>query len=232
MQRFMLYLFQIRYKNLYLSETKGEFMKINKINSNIPFIKKENFRLFFPENTENSYNQNIKYWLKTSKIIALKRGIYIFPQFWEKCPDKNAYLCYLASILYFPSYVSKETVLAKYGMLSEAVYGISSVTTKTPRSFSSKISFFGYSKIKTSLFLGFSKVSFANYNYYIASKSKALFDYLYFYKRKLSRINKNTIEELRLNFDNMQDNDWQEFEKYLDLAKSKKLNLIYKNIKR
>lgn len=50
-------------------------MIINKINQEIPFIRKDNFRLLFEQIKDNSYNQNIKNWLKTKKIISLKRGL-------------------------------------------------------------------------------------------------------------------------------------------------------------
>ena len=207
-------------------------MIINKVNQEIPFIRKDNFRILFEGIRDNSYNQNIKNWLKTEKIISLKRGLYIFSSYWNKCQTKDEYLNYLSSVIYYPSYVSKETVLARYGMLTEAVYGISAVSLKTSRIFSSKIARFGYSKIKESLFTGFVEQYFLNNKYYIATKSKALFDYLYFYKRKMKIVNEHTVNELRINFENMKNNDWQEFEGYLEISGSVKLEKIYKIIKK
>jgi hypothetical protein len=207
-------------------------MKQKVMNQLLPFIRKDNFRLLFPDIKDNSYDQNIKNWLKTKIIISLKRGLYIFSNYWDRCQDKGGYLNYLSSIIYYPSYVSKETVLSKYGILTESVYGISSVTSKTRRIFSAEIAIFDYSKIKDCLFTGF-EVNYFNKNpYYIATKSKALFDFLYFYKRKLKFINLKTIDELRLNLENINGSDWLEFEKYLELAKSVKLNKIYKIIKK
>ena len=207
-------------------------MIIDKINQEIPFIRKGNFRILFEDIKDNSYNQNIKNWLKTGKIISLKRGLYIFSSYWNKCQNKDEYLNYLSSILYSPSYVSKETVLAKYGMLTESVYGISAISLKTFRVFSSDIAIFSYSKIKESLFMGFVEQSYVNNKYYIATKSKALFDYLYFYKRKMKIVDKYAVEELRINFERMNTIDWREFEKFLAIAKSIKLEKIYKIIKK
>jgi hypothetical protein len=207
-------------------------MILDKLNKDIPFVKKDNFRLLFPSIKNNSYDQNIKNWLKSGKIMSLKRGIYIFQEFWNKCQNKDKYLNYLSSILYAPSYISRETVLARYGMLSEAVYGITCVSLKSTRIFLSKIASFQYSKIKSILFTGFKEDYFINNRYFIATKSKAFFDYLYFYKRKMRLINLNSIEELRINFDVMTLSDWKEFEKYLKLAESTKLNKIYKIIKK
>jgi len=206
-------------------------MRITDINQDIPFIRKDNFRLLFGGIKDNSYDQNIKNWLKTGKIMALKRGVYIFKSYWDKCPNKDEYLRYLSSVVYYPSYVSKETVLAGYGMMTEAIYGVSAVTDKITRTFNSDVGVFGYSKIKSSLFCGFNERFFGGAKYLAASKSKALFDYLYFYKRRIKRLNSQCVEETRINFQQMDPSDWNEFEIYLDKAHSTKLNKIYKLIK-
>lgn len=198
----------------------------------MPFVRKDNFRLLFQNIKDNSYNQNIKNWLKSGRLISLKRGLYIFSDYWERCQDKDRYLDFLSSIIYYPSYISKETILARYGMLTEAVYGISAVALKSGRTFLSDIALFGYSKIKAPLFTGFTEQYYLNNKYFVATKSKALFDYLYFYKRKLITINKKNIEELRINFKQMNTQDWLEFEEYLKIAKSTKLNKIYRTIRK
>jgi hypothetical protein len=206
-------------------------MRIADVNQDIPFVRKDNFRLIFGGIKDNSYDQNIKNWLKAGKIIALKRGLYIFKSYWDKCPNKDEYLRYLSAVVYSPSYVSKETVLAGYGMMTEAVYGISAVTDKIPRTFNSDIGVFGYSKIKNSLFCGFDERFFGQAKYFVASKSKALFDYLYFYKRRLRKPDAGNIDEMRINFQQMSPSDWRELEVYLESARSAKLDRIYKLIK-
>ena len=207
-------------------------MIINKVDQNVPYIIKNNFRLLFSKTKNNSYDQNIKQWIKSKKIISLKRGIYIFSSYWEKCQRRDDYLNFLSQVIYYPSYISKETILFKNQMISESVYGISCISMKAPKTFSSEIGIFQYSKIKPSLFLGFEKRSYIENKYYVATKAKALFDYLYFYKRKLVRINEKSIEELRLNFSEMNDHDWIEFESYLKIAKSLKLDKMYKIIRK
>lgn len=202
-------------------------MQFSKIVKEAPFICKDNFRLLFPEIKDGSYDQNIKNWIKAKKIIALKRGLYVFADYWQKHQAADEYLNYLSSILYAPSYVSMETVLAKYGMLTEAVFGISSVTVKAGRRFAADIALFTYSSIKDPLFMGFMEDKFLDYPYYIATKSKALFDFLYFFKRRTKAINQKTIDELRINIDKMGKSDWKEFEKYLSIADDAKLNKIY-----
>lgn len=206
-------------------------MIIDKIDQNMPFVRKNNFRLLFPDIKESSFDQDIKNWLGKGKLIALKRGLYVFSSYWDKCQDKDGYLNYLSLIIYGPSYISRETVLAREGMLGEAVYGISAISSKTSRTFVSKIGLFSYSKIKPELFSGFKEQYFFGNKYYVATLAKALFDYLYYYKRELKEINEQIIGELRINFEVMTRQDWREFEKYLKIASSKKLKAIYAVIK-
>lgn len=198
----------------------------------IPYIKKDNFALLFPNIKPASFDQNLKNWIKSGKIVKLKRGFYIPSEYWKNCGNKDDYLYYLSSLLYFPSYISKETVLFKYGIMSEAVYGISSVTNKNTRNFTSKIGNFSYSKIKDALFIGYNAMEFNGGKYNIATKSKALFDYLYFIKRSMPHVNKKTAAELRLNIELLSQNDWREFEQYLQIAGSEKMRRIYKLLRK
>jgi len=203
-------------------------MKQIELPSNIAIINKENFSLYLPNITQNTFNQNIKNWLKVKKIIALKKGTYIFKDFLEKEENKLAYLEFLANKIYQPSYLSREYVLAKYNILSESVFAFTSVSLKSSREFRNDIGLFLYSKIKKSLFCGFETLEYKNNFIQIATKAKALFDYLYFYKRKIKQVDKKQIDLLRLNLEEVKNRDWQEFEKYLEISKSKKLRKIFK----
>ena len=194
----------------------------------IPYIKKENFSLLFPDIKSASFDQNLKNWLKRDLLIRLKRGFYVPASYWHNCHDKDSYLFFLAALLFSPSYVSKETVLARYGILSEAVFGVAAVTSQATKNYRSQIANFSYSKIKAVLFTGYKQQEFNGKSYYMATKSKALFDYLYFLKRTMKHINEKTVGELRLNLEVMSPEDWQEFEQYLQLARSEKMRRIYK----
>lgn len=176
---------------------------------------------------------SIKYYLKTKKIIRIKRGIYVFKDFVNKeglQGKTETYLEFLANKLVQPSYLSLEYVLAKYSLASEAVYGLTSITLKTPRQINNELASFSYRKIKNSLFCGYNTIKKENYLITEATKSKALFDFLYFQKRGLKTINPTFIKELRLNLEEMEKPDWQEFEKYVKISKSKKMKIISKLI--
>lgn len=115
--------------------------------------------------------------------------------------EKNKYLLKdskikdfaLANFLYQPSYVSFESALNFYGILSQFPYEITSITTKksAKKEFQGKI--FTYARIKKNLFFGYQKIE----NYLIAYPEKALLDQLYFKSKGLKNVN---LEEYDLSF--------------------------------
>lgn len=81
-------------------------------------------------------------------LISPKRGIYFLA---DDPPDKFR----IANYLYFPSYVSLETILSKEGIIPEVIYPITSVTTKATRKFTDGETEYTYSKIKKEAFTGY-----------------------------------------------------------------------------
>src|SRR3989338_11710785 len=70
------------------------------------------------------YRSRLNEWQKKGYLKKVRRGYYIFA-------DHNlneAVLFSIANKIYSPSYVSFEMALANYGLIPEAVYGITSAT--------------------------------------------------------------------------------------------------------
>lgn len=88
----------------------------------------------------------------------------------------------IANFLYQPSYVSLESALSFYGIITGFPYQITSVSVKPTKSIeinrkdSSEIKEFRYSQIESGLFWGYEKKE----DFLLAEKEKALLDYLYF----------------------------------------------------
>lgn len=200
-----------------------------KLISNLDFFTKEALRQLEPD--KEALNFNIKNWLKNGKIIALKNGLYLLVECWEKEENKEKYSEFLANKIYEPSYLSSEYVMSKNGLLTEAVYGLSSVTTKKTKVFTNKIGVFSYSSITPSLFTGF-KIEDGTRIRFIASKAKAVFDYLYFRFLKETPINRKEILELRINWENLNKKEWLEVERYIEISKSRRLKEVGKIIRR
>ncbi|MDD2354396.1 hypothetical protein EOL94_04375 [bacterium] len=196
-----------------------------KLNNLLIFDKKS---LKILENRNSALDANIKYWLKNKNLIALKNGVYIIREKYEKEKDKNSYLEYLANQLLKPSYLSLEYVLSKYQILSEPVNAITSITTKQSRLFINELNAWRYYSLPSALFTGYKTKSFAGQPVLEASKAKALFDFFYL---RLKRNNNINISNLRLNLENMKPSDWKEFFCYFKNKKSTKWNNLRQELK-
>lgn len=192
--------------------------------SNLLFLTKDSLRQV--EANEAALDFNLKYWLKQGIIIAVKNGVYILKDKWEKTVDKQAYLEYLANKIYQPSYVSLEYVMAKYSLLTEAVYGLTSITTKIPKTFISGLGKFSYCSISPRLFTGYKIREFGSAPIFIAVKAKAVFDYLYLRFLKKTPINQKAVAELRINWENLSKNEFASLRRYAGISASRRLNRL------
>ena len=195
------------------------------------FITKESFRVISTD-SEETITKNIYRWVKTGDLIRLKNNLYISADTYISYKDDDGLRNLIANKLRSPSYLSLEYVLAMYDILTEMTYPITSVTLKSSRQYKNKIGIYTYKSIKNSLFLGYRIESFLSNNYYIATKEKALFDYLYFKKNTLPKNLEglNITEELRLNLDSFTKLELRNLEKFAKISKDKKTIKIIKNI--
>ena len=124
--------------------------------------------------------------------------------------------------------------MQKNQILTEATYTITCVTAKNTQTISNKIANFDYKNIKEKLYLGFKQNRYFGIPVNEASKSKALFDYLYF--KSLPRVpfgkNYNLAEDLRLNLVDWQKSEIDEFGVYVNLSAMTKMREVYENLKR
>ena len=176
--------------------------------------------------------ENLNYWvkklLKEGEIFALKKGLYVSRLYLlslEKNPElKEKYLEYLANIIRYPSYISLEYALSKYGIIPEGVYSITSVTTKTGRVYKNNLGTFIYKNIKNNLFNSFKILEFEGKRIKFATKAKAFFDLLYFNKPSVLR-------KIRINWDQFNEGDRDEFKKIVLASKSSKIKKELKILK-
>jgi len=134
----------------------------------------------FPHLTDNVglLRRQVSAWKKKGYVEQLKRGVYTLRQ-----EDRNVGLSgyFLANYLYTPSYISLESALSFYGLIPEAVYGITSVTSRKTQRFNNTLGDFTYHHIKSSVYGGYHTEldEFSNH-FYMASREKAVIDFLYF----------------------------------------------------
>jgi predicted transcriptional regulator of viral defense system len=156
----------------------------------IKYFSLEDFQII----TDSGYNAAraiLQRYKKKGLVVNPKRGFYFFKDY-----PPNEYE--LANRLYFPSYISMETVLSRHGVIPETIYPIISITTKPTRKFICQNQEYLYHKIKKEAFTGYVKKG----DFLIAETEKALADYLYFValgqKNLNSRVNLKNINKTRL----------------------------------
>lgn len=103
----------------------------------------------------------------------------------------------IANFLYQPSYVSMESALSFYSIITGFPYQITSITIKKPKEFTVDKKDYSYSQISTNLFWGWEKKE----DFLIATPEKALLDYAYFAQRGLRSLDWGEIDTARLNKD-------------------------------
>lgn len=146
-------------------------------------VSKKSASMFILNNTKNGL------------LVKLRNNFYALK---DNRPDYS----FIANKLYQPSYISLETALSHYGIIPEVVYGNSSVTTKTPREFSTPLGRFSYRHVKTEVFTGYQLRVVDQNKVLFAEPEKALADYLYFVDLKKlvlnDRLNLKDINKSKL----------------------------------
>ncbi|MBI1869701.1 MAG: hypothetical protein HYS07_00745 [Chlamydiae bacterium] len=145
--------------------------------------------------------------------------------------DLDAFLEYTANRFVRPSYLSCDYVLQKQGLLTEAIFGVTSVTPKSTRAFQNKMGSFKFYSISPHLFTGFVERPYGSNTILMATKAKALFDYIYLRQYMFSDFTENEVDELRINHDNLTLKDRREIRKWFRLCDTKKMWLIYECLK-
>lgn len=128
-----------------------------------------------------------KYFLETytkhGLFVRVKRGLYSLK---TNPPDEQS----LANRLYEPSYISFEYALAFYNIIPEAVYAVTSATTKPTRTFTVLGKTYIYHTVKRHAYTGYHPHRSGDTITLIAEKEKAIVDYLY-----LVSLGKKTLNE-------------------------------------
>ncbi|MEI6887075.1 MAG: hypothetical protein WCK31_02445, partial [bacterium] len=158
--------------------------------------------------SKTSLNTLIQRSIKDKTIIPLKRNYYVTGKFFMENRGNTEYRFFLANLLLGPSYISRESALQCYGLLTESVANYyTSTSIKTRRKFRNRLGIFEYFSIKKDLFNGYNiekfKLGEYEYTYAIAEPSKAIYDYLY-YRTKKRKISKSNLflmlDEYRINY--------------------------------
>lgn len=161
----------------------------------LPYFETKELRLILRDNFTSTTLVNIKNWVNKGYLIMLRRGLYFVSELKGEI-DVMAF----ATKMYFPSYVSMEMALNFYGIIPEAVFTVTSVTTRKTKQFATPIGNFNYQKIKKEAFGGFEMKRQGNISFNLALPEKALIDFFYL-NRNILNGTKEQFEGYRFNKD-------------------------------
>lgn len=139
-------------------------------------------------NNQNSLYKKIQRLEKKKIIKKLIKGKYKF--IYNKTDDFK-----IANFIYQPSYISLESALSLYGIISGFSYKITSITVKKSRTFTINEKDYLYSHINQELFWGYEKKE----DFLIAEKEKALVDLIYFFIKGLRGFDREDLDTSEIN---------------------------------
>lgn len=163
--------------------------------------------------------------VKNGYLITLKKGFYVSKAYLILA-EKTTYCEYISNMLRYPSYLSLEYILSSFNLIPESVNSWTSITLKSSRVYGNELGSFVYKNVKPALFCGFNREKCGNFWVLMATKAKALFDYLYLKRNLGTDIEGELREGLRINWDNFSLGDVAEFKRYIRISRSKKLKRI------
>lgn len=163
------------------------------------------------------HKQRLSEWQKKGYVKKIRQGFYTFTDL--EMDEKILFT--IANRIYEPSYVSLETALSIYGLIPEAVYGVTSVTSQNTKNIKTPVGDFIYRHTQPELMFGYELREHGGHHYQIAEMEKAILDFLYFN----SKVNDNeSFEGMRFNTSEvMEKMHMEKFNKYLSAFNNKAL---------
>ena len=199
----------------------------------LPYFTPEQVAALLPTKKQ-SINMLLWRWQKSGKIFSLKRGMYQTHDFFIRFHLDFDYIGAMSALIQPNSYLSTISILREHDMLTEATYPNTSITSRSTRRYINSLGTFWFQHLKPELYTGYELKTFFGIVFGVASRAKAVFDFLYL--RKLEKWMQTKefdyAEDLRLRVDEMEPAEREEFAKYVALSKSPKMRYILKNFER
>ncbi len=118
-------------------------------------------------------------WVASGKLLSLRRGVYALDATYR---HREPHAFEIASLLAHPSYVSLESALSFHGLIPEAVFTTTSVTTVRPGTFETELGRFDFRHLSERMFWGYLPVRLGPQSprtALVARPEKALLDLIY-----------------------------------------------------
>lgn len=162
-------------------------------------------------------------WVASGKLLQLRRGVYALPEVYRA---RRPHPFEIANLLERPSYASLESALSHHGVIPEAVFVTTSVTTSRPGEFDTPLGRYAYRHLAQSLFWGYVAERIGDAEVLVARPEKALLDLVYL---RTGGDRLAFLQELRLDTDRL---DQQVLEDMARRAGKPKLTRAVENVRR
>lgn len=170
-----------------------------------------------PLDAKKSY---LKRACQKGDLVRVRNGLYLLGEEYRARPYNPFEI---ANYIQEPSYVSLESTLSYYGLIPEAVYTTTSVTTNLNLEQQTPVGQFSYSHLRSNYFnFGFYRAKEGEYRFLIATPLKALVDYIVLKKKLYSTI-EDIEADLRFDFD-----EFKTYQKFVNKDKIDEMLKIYK----
>jgi predicted transcriptional regulator of viral defense system len=200
----------------------------------IPYFTIEGFRQVAGMDSPDQVVRNLLYrWVKAGHLLQLKKGVYMTRRFHERHRGDYSFSAAVSAILIPQSYVSLAFILQRHNLLTEVTYPITCITLKVTRRIINEIGTYWYRNIRPELYRGFTITEYFGIRVAQATLGKALFDYLYLrpLPARYRSLKLNLGEELRLNLEELSGADRDEFSRFVEESRSRKMNDILNNFR-
>lgn len=159
----------------------------------LPYFETKELKVILGTDFTNTTLINIKNWVNKEYLFMLRRGLYAASELKGEID-----ILVFATKIYAPSYVSMEMALNYYGIIPEAVFTVTSVTTRKTKQFATPLGNFSYQKIKREAFGGYSTKMSKGVSFNLALPEKAVVDFFYLNRNRLNG-EKEQFQEYRFN---------------------------------
>jgi hypothetical protein len=183
--------------------------------------------------SDNAKRSFLKRACQKGDLIRIRKGLYLIGNQRRK-EHYNSFV--IANYMVEPSYISLESALSFYGLIPEAVYTTTSVTTKKSLEVQTPVGHYSFSYLKTAYFnFGLYQIRDGERKYLIATPLKALMDYIVLKKKEYRTVGE-LEDDLRFNFDEFLTYkkfvNKEKIDEMLQVYKSYRLQVILKEIKK
>lgn len=171
----------------------------------------------------------IKRAISKKEIIHIKRGLYALAKRFQR---NTINLFELSQLIYGPSYISFESALNYHGWTPEAVYTVTSASSKNAKEFSTPFGLFVYKRIPFSVLLfGVERIESDQSNFLMANPWKALIDYVYVYRKEWQGI-EPVIKSLRVEKESFENTDFDFLDEIKEGYKNFRVSKFIEGVKK